>query len=140
MAFTASASTGAIGLWGTFCKGASGLVGAPDWLDTSDLHAYLFGQEVQTPADTRRAAHMYAQWVAAGRDVRLWEEALNRQAFLGDEAFVERMQALMSPATKTAQQIPLQQRGTPNALAAELGLSVTRIIQPIAKAQPARSA
>jgi putative transposase len=98
--------------------------------------------------------------------VRLWDDALNRQVFLGDDGFVERMQALMAPASKTAPTIPLRQRGAPKGLsdwlcecssreealwmahtrsglrmtapAAELGLSVTRVSQLIAKVQTDR--
>ena len=109
---------------------------------------------------------MYAQWVADGRDVRLWDDALNRQVFLGDDGFVERMQALMAPARQTAPSMPLRQRGVPKglsdwlrecssreealwmahtcsglrmtALAAGLGLSATRVRQLIAKAQTDR--
>lgn len=140
-----------------------GLASELAWLDTPGLHGYLLGHDAHTPADTRRAGRMYAQWVAAGRDVRLWDDALNRQVFLGDDGFVERMQALMAPASKTATTIPLRQRAAPKglsdwlrecssreeapwmahtrsglrmtALAAELGLSVARVSQLIAKAQ-----
>jgi putative transposase len=35
--------------------------------------------------------------VAAAGDVRLWDEALRQQIYLGDEAFVERMQKLADP-------------------------------------------
>ena len=143
-----------------------GLTGGLAWLDTAGLHGYLLGHDAQTPADPRRAARMYAQWVAAGRDVRLWDDALNRQVFLGDDNFVERMQALMAPASKTAPAIPLRQRGAPKglsdwlrecssreealwmahthsglrmtALAAELGLSVVRVSQLIAKVETDR--
>jgi hypothetical protein len=34
--------------------------------------------------------------VAQARDVRLWEEALSGQIFLGGEAFIQRMQAYAS--------------------------------------------
>ena len=136
------------------------------WLDTPGLHGYLLGRDAQTPADAGRASRRYAQLVAAGRDVRLWDDALNRQVFLGDDGFVERMQALMAPASKTAQTIPLRQRSAPKglsdwlrecssreealwmahtrsglrmtALAAELGLSVARVSQLIAKVEAER--
>jgi putative transposase len=55
-----------------------GLAGGLSGLDTPGLHGYLLGHPVQSPADARRAARMYAQWVAAGRDVQLWDDALNR--------------------------------------------------------------
>jgi hypothetical protein len=68
---------------------------------------------------------MQAQWVAAGRFVRLWEDAVSRPIFPGDDGIVQRMQALMAPASKSA-------------LAAEADLSVTRVSQLIAKVQAAR--
>jgi hypothetical protein len=68
---------------------------------------------------------MHAQWVVAWRVVRLWEDALSRQIFPGDDGIVQRMQALMAPASKSA-------------LAAEPGLSVPRVSQPIAKVQAAQ--
>lgn len=89
-----------------------------------------------------------------------------RFLFHGDDDFVERMQALMAPASKAAQTIPLSQRSAPKgladwlrecssredalwlahtrsglrmtALAAEVGLSVTRVSQLIAKVQTDR--
>jgi hypothetical protein len=42
------------------------------------------------------ASGRYVQFVAEGRDVKLWEEALSGQIYLGDEAFVQRMQAYAS--------------------------------------------
>ncbi|MBL8339732.1 MAG: transposase [Rhodoferax sp.] len=89
------------------------LAGGLPWLDTPGLHAYLLGHEVESPADGRRAEQHYAQWVAAGREVRLWDEALNQQVFLGDSAFVPRMQALMDPGRKAAPAIPAPQRKAP---------------------------
>ncbi len=98
--------------------------------------------------------------------MRLWDEALNRQVFLGDNAFVERIQALLTPATKAGQTIPMCQRGAPKrladwlrecggrdealwiahtrsglrmtAMAAELGLSVARVSQLIARVEADR--
>lgn len=93
-----------------------GLAGGLAWLDTPGLLGYLLGHDAQTPADARQAARMYAQRLAAGRDVQLWDDALSRRVFLGDDSFVQRMQALMSPASKAAQHIPMRQRGTPKGL------------------------
>ncbi len=135
----------------------------PAWLDTSELHGHLLGREVRTTADTRRAAKKYTQWVAAGRGVELWDLALNRQVYLGDDDFVERMQDLSKPSSKTDRNIPATQRAAPRtlsywmrecssreaalwmaharsglsmtALAAEIGLSVGRVSQLIAKAE-----
>jgi putative transposase len=143
--------------------GHIGLVKVPVWLGVRGLHGCLFGHGVQTVANTRHAARKCAQWVAAGRDGRLWDDSLNRQVFLGHSAFVERIEALMAPTSKIARAIPTRQRGSPKvladslrecatreealwmahtrsglrmtALAAELGLSVARVSQLIAKAK-----
>ncbi|MBB5204718.1 REP element-mobilizing transposase RayT [Inhella inkyongensis] len=69
-------------------------VEAPPWLDCAGLHAYLLAQPASTPALQARAARRYAQLVAAARDQPLWEQGLRQQIYLGDEAFVARMQAL----------------------------------------------
>jgi hypothetical protein len=44
-------------------------------------------------APRREGPGHYAEFVAQGRDVKLWEEALSGQIYLGDEAFVQQMQA-----------------------------------------------
>lgn len=100
--------------------------------------------------------------MAAGRNVLLWEGGLNRQVFLGDEQFVERMQELMTSNSRVSRTIPFRQRAAPKALtdwlrecgsreealwtahsriglsmtamAAELGMSVTRVSQLIGEA------
>lgn len=70
------------------------LAASPPWLDTDGLHAHLMAREVNTPALQRRAAQRYADLVAAARDLRLWDEGLRQQIYLGDQAFVARMQSL----------------------------------------------
>ena len=103
--------------------------------------------------------------MAAARDVRLWNEALRQQIYLGDEAFVERMQKLADPQRKAAHEIPKAQRRTTrslaqwlrdrdsreealfrahtesgltmSAIAKELGLSVSRVSRLIARAEEA---
>ena len=61
-------------------------------------------------ADRRRAGLRYAVLVAAGKGVKLWDEALAHQIFLGGPAFVERMQALIEKDTGSAKDIPRLQR------------------------------
>lgn len=140
---------------------------APRWLDTAGLHAYLLGHEPTGAADRRRAAQRYAALVSAGRDMRLWDEALRQQIYLGDEAFVERMQALAEPQRQRATEVPKAQRRAPltlsrllaagltreqallrgytegamtmSAMARELGLSVSRVSRLIAAAEADRA-
>ena len=98
----------------------------PQWLDTAGLHGYLLGHAPRGLADERRAAQRYAALVAAGRDVRLWDAALRQQIYLGDEAFVERMQALAAPQKVAARDVPRVQRSQPMTLAQWLSASESR--------------
>ncbi len=98
----------------------------PQWLDTAGLHGYLLGHAPRGVADQRRAAQRYTALVAAGRDVRLWDDALRQQVYLGDEAFVERMQALAAPRQVAARDVPRVQRSKPLTLAQWLGASDSR--------------
>jgi putative transposase len=148
--------------WSSY-RAHMGLAEPPAWLDTAGLHAYLIGHHPASAADTLRAKQHYARLVQAGRGVRLWEQALNRQMFLGDDAFVQRMQALLAARDADAPAIPKPQRTTPRtlsawlqecasrdealwmahsrsghsltALAAELGVSVARVSQIVARAR-----
>ena len=143
-----------------------GLEEAPDWLDTDGLHGYLLGRAVRTAAERRRAANRYAHLVAAAPDVRLWDSALRQQIYLGDENFVERMQALAEPHNSTDHDIPKAQRRkarslaqwlgncesrdealylaytqsalSMSAIARELGLSTSRVSRLIARAEQAK--
>ena len=145
-----------------------GLAPTPPWLDTAGLHGYLLGHPAGNAADTVRAARQYAQLVAAGRGVRLWDEGLNRQIYLGDDDFVARMQARAEHLRLASKAPPKPQRSMPRplahwlaacgsreealrrahvesgismtALAGELGLSVARVSQLIARAEALRGA
>ena len=138
---------------------------APVWLDTEGLHGYLLGRPIRTAADRRRAADRYARLVASVPDASLWDSALRQQIYLGDEAFVERMQALAEPRNSTDHDIPKIQRResrtlaqwlqscenreqalcnahthsamTMSAIARELGLSISRMSRLIARAEEA---
>jgi putative transposase len=144
-----------------------GLAQPPDWLGTSELHGHLLGRDAVTAADRSRAARAYAKHVAAGRDAKLWPSGLNRQMYLGDDHFVQRMQAAAAPGAKRSRAVPQAQRGVPRtfkqwlahcgsrdealrqahkvsgftmtALAAEVGLTPARVGQLVARAEtPAR--
>lgn len=141
--------------WSSF-RAHAGLEAAPAWLDVVGLWRYVLGREFHTAADQRRAAERYAKAVAKDPALRLWPGRLRRQIFLGDEAFVERMLAQAGAAAKPARK-PLNQGfdwpaclrasesreqalykahteggQTMTALAADLGLSVSRISRLIA--------
>ncbi|MGH8619144.1 MAG: transposase [Burkholderiales bacterium] len=71
--------------WSSY-RSHTGRGAGPDWHDSASLHRRL---AVRAPRRDGPAA--YARFVAQGRGVRLWEEGLSGQVFLGGEAFVERM-------------------------------------------------
>jgi len=73
-----------------------GLTRVPDWLDSDTLLGQLLGRSThQTPQNLRLARSLYAEFVsAAPRDLPLWERSLRQQIYLGDDAFVQRMQAM----------------------------------------------
>jgi REP element-mobilizing transposase RayT len=87
-----------------------GLVQPPAWLDSSGR---LLGQFAATQAARRRR---YAQFVAQGRGVRLWEEALRGQIYLGNENFVARLQASGERKTDSREIPRAQRRGKPRSL------------------------
>ena len=96
-------------------------------------------------------------WVQAAPDASIWETGLRRQVFLGDDAFVQRVQKLAPAASLRSRSVPRAQRTRPvslsqwmnncatrqealyrahtesgmtmTAIAAELGLSVGRVSQ-----------
>jgi putative transposase len=99
--------------WSSY-RAHTGQATSPAWLDTPTVHGYLLGRDAVTAADRRRAGLRYAALVAAGKGVKLWDEALAHQIFLGGQKFVERMQALMEKDTSSAKDIPrLQRRAMP---------------------------
>ena len=100
--------------WSSY-RGHVGQAPTPQWLDTAGLHGYLLGH-----------AQRYTALAAAGRDVRLWDDALRQQVYLGDETFVERMQALAAPQQVAARDVPRVQRSKPLTLAQWLGASESR--------------
>lgn len=99
------------GKWPWSSYGAhTGQAPSPVWLDTPAIHGYLLGRDAVTPADRRKAGLRYAALVAAGKGVKLWDEALVQQIFLGSSEFAERMQALIDLDPATVKDIPRQQR------------------------------
>jgi REP element-mobilizing transposase RayT len=86
---------------------------APAWLDTTAVHGYLLGRDAVSAADRRKAEQRYAALVAAGKGVKLWDDALAQQIFLGGPAFVARMQAMADLDPPAAKDIPRNQRRAP---------------------------
>lgn len=94
----------------------TGQAPCPPWLDRSAVWGYLLGEDVSTDALTEKAGRAYADLVAAGKDVALWPDHLRQQMYLGDEAFVQRMQALATDRAVSDKEIPKAQRASPKTL------------------------
>ncbi len=90
-----------------------GLTVGPNWLDSLVILGQLLGRDVRDARDRRRASARYAEFVARGHDVRLWDQALKAQIYLGDEDFVARMQTQLHPSRVDAVDIPNAQRRSP---------------------------
>jgi putative transposase len=100
--------------WSSY-RAHTGQATSPAWLDTPAVHGYLLGRDAATAADRRKAGLRYAGLVAAGKGVKLWDEALAHQIYLGGPEFVERMQALIEKDIGNAKDIPrLQRRAAAN--------------------------
>jgi putative transposase len=74
--------------WSSY-RALIGLAPAPVWLDAQPLYTQLAPGK-----STARAAEKYAEFVAQGKGVAIWEEHLRQQIYLGDAAFITRMQKL----------------------------------------------
>jgi REP element-mobilizing transposase RayT len=150
--------------WSSY-RAHTGLSSPPCWLGSSELWAYLLGREVDTDEDREWAQRMYGELVAAGAGKALWDESLNRQIYLGDDEFVGRMLEAALPTAQRSDQVPKAQRSSTRslaewlaacgsreealrcaytesglamtAMAAELGLTVARVSQLIARAERA---
>jgi putative transposase len=74
--------------WSSY-RALSGLASAPDWLDAASVYAQL------SPGKSDKyAAGKYAEFVAQGKGVALWDQHLKQQMYLGDDSFVTRMQSM----------------------------------------------
>lgn len=90
--------------WSSY-RAHAGLAPPPPWLDSRALH-----QRLAPGAPQRDGPARYAQFVAQGKGIKLWDEALRGQIYLGDEAFVKRLQRRITgkpiPEIARAQQRP----------------------------------
>jgi len=101
--------------WNSYAT-LTGQAPCPPWLDRAAVWGYLLGEAAHTEALARKAGRAYADLVAAGKDVALWPDHLRQQMYLGDEAFVLRMQALASDRAVSDKEIPKAQRASPKTL------------------------
>jgi putative transposase len=84
-----------------------GLDHRPDWLDSEQIYRQL-------AATDARARRRYAEFVSRGRNVRLWEEALAGQIYLGDEGFVKAVQR-RTASRPESREVPRAHRRAPGA-------------------------
>lgn len=145
--------------WSSF-RAHAGLSGAPSWLNSAELHWRIAPRAPHKDGPAR-----YAEFVAQGHGVPLWETALTGQIYLGGEAFVQKMQQKMTPSAlrgNAPRDVPRVQRLLPppidrflngdrdvgivaayrrggytqTAIAAATGLSVSRVSRLIAAHEP----
>ncbi|MEI8326611.1 MAG: transposase, partial [Betaproteobacteria bacterium] len=95
--------------WSSYLAHAGG-ADVPVWLDTAGLHGYLLGRPASNAADHREAARRYAELVASAPDLKIWTQGLRQQIYLGDDQFVQRMQALAAAPRMLDKDIPQPQR------------------------------
>jgi putative transposase len=79
--------------WSSY-RAHTGCMSSPPWLATVEVHGALLGQVPEDEAQSARACRCYADWVDAGREVKLWRASLRHGLYLGDEAFVECVERL----------------------------------------------
>ena len=72
--------------WSSY-RALAGLADQPDWLDSKPVYG-----QIAPGKPKAHAAAKYAQFVSQGRGVKLWEEHLNQQIYLGGANFIARMQ------------------------------------------------
>jgi putative transposase len=73
--------------WSSY-RALAGMAPCAPWLHAQPLYAQLApGKSVA------KAAAQYAEFVAQGHGVALWDVALQQQIYLGDDAFIARMQS-----------------------------------------------
>jgi putative transposase len=72
--------------WSSY-RALAGFVGKPDWLDAQSVY-----DQLASGKSAAKAATQYAQFVAQGQGVQLWDEHLKQQIYLGDDDFIARMQ------------------------------------------------
>ena len=66
----------------------------PDWLASHELLEMLTGRPCADREEFASAQRCYGDWVRDGQDERLWETAVRQRLYVGDAAFVERLQRL----------------------------------------------
>jgi putative transposase len=111
--------------WSSY-RAHAGLAEPLQGLDVQRLHDFMLQRACRTASDHAHAAQRYADAVQSGAHERLWEDGLRQQVYLGDEDFVMRMQALADRRALAARDVPRSQRATTRSLQDWLATSPTR--------------
>jgi putative transposase len=74
--------------WSSY-RALSGIAQTPQWLDAESVYAQLAPGK-----SAKHAAGKYAEFVAQGKGVALWDQHLKQQIYLGSDAFINRMQSM----------------------------------------------
>jgi hypothetical protein len=111
--------------WSNY-RAHAGQAGMPDGLCSEALWAFLLGEEACTDAARGQAQKLYAELVAAGQRPALWAGSLNQQIFLGDDDFVGRMLEADLPTAARSRPLPQPQRRSTRTLANWLALCGSR--------------
>jgi REP element-mobilizing transposase RayT len=95
--------------WSSF-RANTGRVAALPWLAVGDLHGHMLQRDVIDAGDRLAAAQAYERHVHEGLSANPWKDGLRGEIFLGDDAFVARMQACSAIPAAECPEIPLCQR------------------------------
>ena len=106
-----------------------GLASAEPWLDSAALFGHLLGRDAVLPSDWHEARGKYATLLQQENVSPLWAN-LRQQIYLGDEAFVTRMQSKGDHGMTHDGHAP----SSPQAVAGPLSREI-----PLAQRRPARS-
>lgn len=72
--------------WSSY-RALARLADKPDWLNVHSVY-----EQLAPGKGAAYAAAKYAQFVAEGKGIKLWDEHLKQQIYLGDDDFIARMQ------------------------------------------------
>ena len=72
--------------WSSY-RALAGLADRPDWLDVHSVHEQLAPGKSAADAQAK-----YTQFVSEGKGIKLWDDHLKQQIYLGDDDFIARMQ------------------------------------------------
>ena len=90
------------------------------------MQSAILGKPADTAAQRRLAARRYAELVDDAGQESIWQTGLQRQVFLGDDAFVDRSLKRAASTSLRATAVPRAQRSRPMPLGHWLKVCDTR--------------